>query len=211
MERSAREPGRERGLVACLLEQADGADFAARATDVMPTIKTAIGAGEQEPGDSAAIALLGILGDPLATAQMRADPGGRAQAAVEEAIRWIPPIQQIGRRTTRPVERHGVTVGVGEMVTLSVASANRDERVWGDDADAFRLDRGPGRHLGFGYGMHFCAGNYFGRAVIRLTLQRVFERLVDLRLDDGDEPSIHGMVFRKVTRLPVVWQPGSAA
>jgi cytochrome P450 len=141
---------------------------------------------------------------------MRADPGGRAQAAVEEAIRWIPPIQQIGRRTTRPVELHGVTVGAGEMVTLSVASANRDERVWGDDADAFRLDRGPGRHLGFGYGMHFCAGNYFGRAVVRLTLQRVFERLVDLRLDDGDEPSIHGMVFRKVTRLPAVWQPGSA-
>jgi hypothetical protein len=193
------------GLVSHLLEHAQGDTLAERVHDVMPSIKTAIGAGEQEPGDGAGTAIAGILSHEDARTSFRVAPGKHVASAVEEALRWVPPIQQIGRRTTRETEIGGTTIPARAMVTLSLASANRDRAVWGELADEYRLDRLPSRHLGFGFGMHFCAGNYVGRVVMRHTLQRLFERIPDIRLDPCDEVCFTGAVFRKLTRLAAVW------
>ncbi|MCB1260554.1 MAG: cytochrome P450, partial [Acidimicrobiales bacterium] len=50
----------------------------------------------------------------------------------------------------------------GDHLALFYASANRDEAVF-DDPYAFRLDRSPNPHLGFGIGEHYCLGAHLAR------------------------------------------------
>jgi cytochrome P450 len=193
------------GLVSHLLDRASGDTFEERVADVTPTIKLLIGAGLQEPGDGAGVATAGILQDPQTRERFARAPAAHVNAAVEEGLRWIAPVQQIRRETTRDVEVAGMMIPAGCSVTLVVASANRDESVWGDDADLFVLERPPQPHFGFGYGTHFCAGNYFGRVLMRLAVGRLFERFPDIELDPGSAPVFDGAVFRKALHIPARW------
>jgi cytochrome P450 len=189
------------GALSSLFAHAQGETFEQRFTDIMPTAKVLIGAGQQEPGHGAANVAAGILSDEHTRATFAAAPAQLAAAAVEEGVRWIAPIQLVPRRTTRDVELGGVTIPEGSLVSVCVGSANRDQEVFGADADAFRLGRPRCAHLAFSFGDHFCAGNYFGRAVMSLSLQGLWERYPEVRLD-GPVP-FKGVAFRSPARLPV--------
>ena len=56
----------------------------------------------------------------------------------------------------------GVTIGAGQKVLVLYAAANRDERKW-QDPDSFDVTRRVGDHVGFGYGVHGCAGQGLAR------------------------------------------------
>ena len=94
-------------------------------------------------------------------------------AAVEEALRWSSPATHFMRRARRDVELHGVTIRAGDPVTCWIASANRDEQVFGRPYE-LDLTRTPNRHLTFGSGPHHCVG----ASTARLVLRTVFEELV---------------------------------
>jgi cytochrome P450 len=67
-------------------------------------------------------------------------------------------------------------------------AANRDPRQF-DDPDELRLDRVNGRHhLGFGFGIHTCAGAPLARAEARVSLERLFDRTADIRISEA----VHG-------------------
>jgi cytochrome P450 len=192
---------RARGALALLLAHASGDSFDERFADVMPTAKVLIGAGQQEPGHGGATVAAGILSDDALRAQFAQAPAGLVSAAVEEGVRWIAPIQLVPRRTTRAVEIDGTTIPAGALVSVAVGSANRDEDVFGDDAHEFRLDRPSQAHLAFSFGPHFCAGNYFGRAVMRRSVQRLFERFPAVELEG---PVVFkGVAFRSPVSLSV--------
>ena len=190
-------------LIAHLLEHADGDALRERVDDITPTLKIVVSGGLQEPGHAAATVTAALLSAETLRERFAAAPDALINAAIEEGLRWVAPIQQNTRRTRRPFELHGVTIPAGDDVGLSVASANRDERAFGPDADQFEIDRERHAHLGFGFGQHFCPGNYFGRAVVRTAVTRLFERAPDVRL--MRPPRFSGYIFRAPSALECTW------
>jgi cytochrome P450 len=199
--RKASQP--DGSLIAHLLEHADGETLPERVADITPTVKIVVSGGLQEPGHGASTVAAALLSDEALRERFAAAPAELINPATEEAIRWVAPIQQNTRRTRKPLELHGVTIPTGIDVGLSVASANRDERVFGPDADRFDIDRQGRSHLGFGFGDHFCPGNYFGRVVVRTAVTRLFERLPDVRLERPAE--FRGYIFRAPVALECRW------
>ena len=66
----------------------------------------------------------------------------------------------------------------------------------------------PGQHISFGFGPHLCLGMHLARMEMRVAVDALLDRLPELRLDpDGDDPHIHGMIFRSPNRLPVLFDP----
>jgi cytochrome P450 len=126
--------------------------------------------------------------------------------AVEEVLRWDPPLQYFHRW----VLEDGFTVGGpdgieiprGERVGLMIGSSNRDPRRY-PDPDAFRIARGETAHLSFGGGIHFCVGAPLARMELALLLGAVAEALPEIQLLDGVERR-PGFQFRGYRRLPVV-------
>ncbi len=86
-------------------------------------------------------------------------------AAVEELLRYEPPVHYNVRRSMREVQLHGVTIPPeGKPVFLLGGSAHRDPEAFTDPPDAFDIDRDrtEAQNLGFGYGVHSCLGGGAG-------------------------------------------------
>jgi cytochrome P450 len=96
--------------------------------------------------------------------------------AVEEMLRWTTPVVAFMRTTTRPTSLGGRQLGAGEPVLLLYASANRDEAVFGGDADRFDATRDPNPHVAFGFGPHFCIGAVLARLEGRILLEELLVR-----------------------------------
>ncbi|MFL6827228.1 MAG: cytochrome P450, partial [Bradyrhizobium sp.] len=79
--------------------------------------------------------------------------------AVQEIIRWQTPLAHMRRTATQDTELEGQQIKAGDKLALWYISANRDESVFGDDADSIVVDRpNARRHLAFGHGIHRCVG-----------------------------------------------------
>jgi cytochrome P450 family 142 subfamily A polypeptide 1 len=131
--------------------------------------------------------------------------------AVEEALRWVTPIKNMARTTTREVALGGQTMAEGDVVLLLYPSANRDEDVF---ADPFRFDieRHPNEHVAFGFGTHFCLGNSLARLELTTMFDRLADRLPDLRIADEitDESQLAWRAANFITgyeRMPVTFTP----
>jgi cytochrome P450 len=109
------------------------------------------------------------------------------EAFVDEVLRLEAPSQYGTRLATRDVEVGGVLIPEGSAVITSWGAGNRDERAF-PDPDAFELGR-PNRatHLGFGHGIHYCAGHALGRTEMKIGLSLFAERFsaVELAVEGG--------------------------
>ncbi|HEV2309477.1 MAG TPA: cytochrome P450 [Acidimicrobiia bacterium] len=149
--------------------------------------------------------LFGLLSDPPQLDAVRAD---RTQltAAVEEAIRWEPPLLITSRVATQDAEVAGTPVAAGTQIIPNIGSANRDETRW-DDAEAFDLFREAKPVISFGVGPHMCLGMHLARMEMRAAVNRLLDRCPNLRFDAErvaqDDAHIHGETFRSPTTLPV--------
>jgi cytochrome P450 len=113
----------------------------------------------------------------------------------------------ITRVATRDTELAGVPIPAGSTVMPMLGAANRDENRY-PDPDRFELFRSPKPHISFGQGVHICLGMHLARLEMRVALNRLLDRLPNLRLDpEGDDPHIRGQVFRSPTSLPVLFGP----
>jgi cytochrome P450 len=96
--------------------------------------------------------------------------------AFEEVLRVESPIQGFTRKATGDYDVEGISIPSGARVVVLFASANRDERKW-EHADTFDVTRNTSGHLGFGYGVHLCAGASLarleGQAVLGALARRV--------------------------------------
>ena len=189
--------------ISTMLQHAEGG-FEERVAKILPTLKVILLGGMQEPGHAAGSTLVGLLESGQA-ASVAADPGGLVKDAIEEGLRWVSPIGTQTRRCLVEVELGGVTLPAGANLGVLVSSANRDEEVWGSTADAYDLFRPRRNHAAFGFGPHFCSGHHFSRVQMRIALQRLLERLPNLRLDDERPPVFTGWEFRAPRNLNVVW------
>ncbi|SNR76276.1 Cytochrome P450 [Haloechinothrix alba] len=125
---------------------------------------------------------LALLRHPGQLARLRAEPD-LLPTAVEELLRYDSPVQSSRRITVRPHRAAGVEIPEGAFVMAALASANRDERQWGEDADRVRLDRpNPHRHVSFGAGVHHCLGASLARVEAQIALEKLVTRTGDLAL-----------------------------
>lgn len=148
-----------------------------------------------------------LLREPTLIKRLRDQPGDIA-SAVEELLRFISPVQFSPRRVARvDVEIAGVTIRAGEGIFLSLASSNRDEAVF-EQPDRLNIDRPPGRHLTFGFGIHQCLGQVLARIELQVMFSVLLRRLPGLALAVPlDEVRFkHDMQIYGVHNLPVRWQ-----
>lgn len=126
-------------------------------------------------------------------------------SAVEEIVRWTTPAMHIGRTATAEVTIGGRTIREGDHVILWITSANRDESVF-SDPHSFDLARTPNKHLGFGFGPHFCFGSYLGRAEIAAVLKTLISKVDRIELT-GDPKALYSTFLRGYSSLPVSLVP----
>lgn len=151
--------------------------------------------------------LFGLLTNPDQLERLRADRSLMTQA-VEEAIRWEPPLIITSRVALRDTEVAGTPIPAGMQLVPNVGSANRDETRWerADDYDLFRESKPM---ISFGTGPHMCLGMHLARLEMRVAVNRLLDRCANLRFDpeafERDSPHIHGETFRSPTTLPVLF------
>jgi cytochrome P450 len=139
---------------------------------------------------------------PDERARLEANPG-LIPNATQEIVRWQTPLAHMRRTATQDYEIDGQTIREGDKLALWYLSANRDESVFGDDADKIVVDRpNARRHLAFGHGIHRCVGARLAELQVSVLLEEMARRR--MRVNVTGEPTrvaacfVHG--YRK---LPV--------
>jgi cytochrome P450 len=149
-------------------------------------------------------AILHLLAHPNQLSLVQADRG-LLPNAVEESLRLEPAAAVIDRYATRAIQLGGGAIAKGDLVTISLAGANRDPAVF-PDPDRFDVRReNAGRHVAFAHGPHVCIGMHLARLEAHTAVGRVLDRLPNLRLDPAHSAAPRGLVFRKPPALHVIW------
>ncbi len=127
--------------------------------------------------------------------------------AVDELLRLTSPVQGLARTTTRPVTYTDtpdgdVTIPQGRKVLLWHAAANRDETVYGPDAEDLDVTRRPRRILTFGHGHHHCLGAAAARMQARVALTELLARHPEFDVDSDGITYAPGNYVRRPTYVP---------
>jgi cytochrome P450 len=148
--------------------------------------------------------VLHLLAAPDQLALVHEDPA-LLDNAIEESVRLEPAAAVVDRYATRDLELGGASIAAGDLVTVSLAGANRDPAVF-TDPDVFDVRRANVRqHLAFAHGPHFCVGADLARLEVHAALRALLE-LPGLRLDpQRANPPPTGLVFRKPRAVHVCW------
>lgn len=150
--------------------------------------------------------LVAMLTDPSLLEMVRTDRS-IMRGAIEEALRWEPPISTVVRVAKRDCQLGGIAIPKGTNVSVSVAAANRDPAHY-PDPDRFDPTRKNFAHLTFGAGPHVCLGMPLARMETMVAINALLDRLPDLHLDPtAPQPVINGVAFRSPAVLPVEFTP----
>lgn len=136
--------------------------------------------------------------------QMLVKDPNLAEAAIEESLRFDPPVLGLYRNTTREVTLHGTTIPSGSKVYMNYAAANRDPAMF-EDPDRFDITRVRKRHMSFGHGLHFCMGAPMARLEAEIALKAMVARLPNLKLMGPGERIAPFFLWGRRT-LPVAWK-----
>ncbi|SIB89848.1 cytochrome P450 [Mycobacteroides abscessus subsp. bolletii] len=128
-------------------------------------------------------------------------------AAVEEMLRWVTPILAMSRTTATPARLAGLDIDADEYLVMAYAAANRDEAVFGADADTFDIRHSPNPHLAFGVGEHFCLGAGLARLEAKIVFTKLLSRWPEYHLLDGGRAGASPLL-REIVTLPVLLQAG---
>src|SRR5207302_861506 len=128
--------------------------------------------------------------------------------AIEEMLRYAPPVIHFRRTATGPTELHGQRIPEGEKVVVFYPSASRDEAVY-PDPDRFDVERRPTELMTFGAGPHFCLGNYLARLQMRVTFEEVLWRLGEMELD-GPVQRLQSNFINGIKHMQIRFRPPRA-
>ncbi|MBS2536125.1 cytochrome P450 [Catenulispora sp. NF23] len=126
--------------------------------------------------------VLALMKNPEQWEALRADPERMAPKAVEEALRYDPPVQGTSRIALEDVELEGQLVHRGQWVVTMIGGAGRDPDVY-EQPDEFDIGRNAtAEHLAFSGGMHYCVGQPLARMELNIAMQLLAERMPKLRV-----------------------------
>lgn len=120
---------------------------------------------------------------------------------IDELLRFDGPAQVTSRVATRDTELGDVAIKAGDGVIVMLAAANHDPAEF-PEPDELVLDRKPNRHLGFGYGLHGCVGQAFGKTALRGVISALHAAPTPLRLA-GTPARLAATSVRALESLPV--------
>jgi cytochrome P450 len=170
--------------------------------DLLMFCLTLLVAGNETTRNLISHGTVALATHPEALTILASDPA-LVPRAIEEMLRWGTPVGSFMRTATRDVEVRGTKVREGDRLLMLYASANRDEGVFGADAEDFRVTRDASRHVGFGFGEHFCLGAALARMEGRIALEELLARFKRISLA-GEVERLRSLVIRGIVHLPVV-------
>jgi cytochrome P450 len=208
--RAAMEPALDRAPETSLLAAAAGdAAGGLNRDEVISNAAVMLFGGIETTEGMIANAVAHLLSNPDQLALVRAEPSLLANA-IEESLRLEPAAAVVDRYATADVELAGARIGERDLVTVSIAGANRDPAVF-PDPDRFDVRRENAKlHAAFAHGPHVCIGMHLARLEAHTAVARVLERLPGLALDPEHVPAPRGLVFRKPDALRVRWTAARA-
>jgi cytochrome P450 len=121
--------------------------------------------------------------------------------AVNEVVRYESPLRAFTRKTRQEKRIGGALIPAGSRVLVIYASANRDEDEW-DQPDTFNIHRDANRQLGFGHGVHACAGQGLARMETQAILRALVERVDRIELTSPPTWAINNII-RRHEHLPL--------
>ena len=164
--------------------------------EIISTLLLLLVAGHETTASLISNAMLALLRHPGQLAALTADPGLAAQA-VEETLRYDPPVQLTSRVSTG-----GMTSRDGVILLLLLSAANRDPAVF-DDPDTFDITRRTGEHLAFSAGPQFCLGTPLARLEGTIALRAIATRVVRPQLDPDSLVYKHNYNLRGPERMVI--------
>jgi cytochrome P450 len=126
-----------------------------------------------------------LMTHPDELTRLRRQPDMIPQA-IEEFLRFDPPIQGVARLVREPIEIGGRTLRSGRVVLLLIGSANHDEAVF-RQPEQLDVSRAPNPHLSFGGGYHYCIGAHLARLEGAIVFSRLLTRFRILEPDGSFE------------------------
>ncbi len=151
-------------------------------------------------------AVLQLGRHPDQWAKLRADPS-LARGAVEETLRFDPPVQLTGRISMTDLPVNGHIIGKGQQALCVIGAANRDPAEFGETAQEYDITRSNINHVSFGAGIHFCVGAPLARIEATLALRILAERIESLEIETDTPEYKENFVLRGLQSLPVSFQP----
>ena len=158
-------------------------------------------AGNETTRNLIALGTVALIEHPAECARLVENPT-LIPGAVEEMLRWTSPVTHMARAATVDTEIRGQLIRAGDMVVMLYGSANRDEEVFGSDAEEFKLTRHPNPHIAFGCGEHSCVGAQLARLEARIFFEVLLGRYPELELV-GDVERMRATMVPGVKRMPV--------
>ena len=137
---------------------------------------------------------------------LRGDVDKHLPNAIEEVLRFSPPVVKFRRTAMADTEIGGQQIAKGDKIYLSYPAANRDPDMF-PDPHRFDITRAnANRHLAFGSGPHFCLGARLARYQLAALLKEIVTRIPDIR-PDGELEMLRSIWFNAVIRMPVAFTP----
>jgi cytochrome P450 len=187
--------------------------------EVIEVVRTAtflFGAGQETTAKLLGSAMQFMATRPDLQDALRADRS-RIPVFVEETLRMQAPVKSGFRLAKKPVEIGDVALEAGSLVMVCPGAANRDPRRFTNPHE-FDLDRPNFReHMAFGRGVHTCPGSPLARVEGRVSLERILDRMLDIRIDPEKHGSLDNPTFdfeptfilRGLTDLHITYTPKS--
>jgi cholest-4-en-3-one 26-monooxygenase len=150
--------------------------------------------------------LLSLMRHPDQQRMLREDPS-LIDSAVEEMLRYDPPVNYFRRTALRDVEVRGAKIREGDKVTLWYPSANHDEEVF-ESPQVFDIRRSPNPHLSFGIGEHYCLGANLARMELRIIFREILARMHDIELA-GPVRRLRSNFINGVKEMRVRYRPAA--
>lgn len=198
IERRRAEPGDD--LLSGLIAASDGEERLTL-SEVALTVNLIYAAGFETTSNLIGNIVNTLLRHPDQLAKLRADRS-LVPNAVDEVLRFEPPVHVDGRFAFEDVEVDGRVIPRGHSVLTLLAAANRDPAVI-DDPDRFNIERSEIPMLSFSSGIHYCLGASLARLEGQVVLSGLLERFSNWRRREDDPPWKRRVTLRGLARLPV--------
>ena len=200
VQRRLDEPGDN--LLSAMIEARDGEDRLST-DDVAATVSLIYGAGFETTASLIGSTVHTLMRWPDQLDRLRSDRS-LVPAAVEEVLRFEPPVQVDGRYAFSEVEVAGRVIGAGHAVLMLLGAANRDPAAV-EDPDRFDVGRGESPLLSFGAGIHECLGSALARLEGQVVLRALLDRFETWTPLDDNPPWNPRLTLRGLARLPVAF------
>jgi pimeloyl-[acyl-carrier protein] synthase len=164
--------------------------------EIINTCQTLLVAGHETTRSLIGNGLALLLSDRARWERLVDDPS-LLRSAIEEVVRYESPVARQPRLLKHGTSLGGFDLQEGDLLFQMLNAANRDPGHF-DDPDAFVIDRDPNKHVGFGFGTHFCIGAPLARVEGEVALRSLIQRFPTLTLAD---PVLHWDTFKANSRL----------